>query len=87
MQAASFTMEEGASIISSELSQRGYKPFLTTANSNGEIWHNVMLGPFTTRREAEHHQVKLKKQFSFLDPIVLKSNNSNNLYIKKDVVK
>ena len=72
---ASFTMEEGASIISSELSQRGYKPFLTTANSNGEIWHNVMLGPFTTRREAVHHQVKLKKQFSFLDPIVLKDES------------
>ena len=75
MQVASFKLKEGALYISSKLDKHGYKPFLAKENNNGEIWHRVMVGPFASRKEALYQQVKLKKEFIFLSPIVVKSEN------------
>jgi len=85
VQLASFRLKEGALHISSELSQHGYKPFLRETDINGELWYRVMVGPFASRDEAVHNQVKLKKDFSFLNPFVVRDENSNNVVIKKDI--
>jgi len=83
VQLASFKLKEGALHISFRLSQYGYKPFLREACSNGEIWHRVMIGPFLTREEAVQHQLKIKRGFSFLNPIVISRKNIDNINIKK----
>lgn len=84
VQLASFKLKEGALHISSKLDQHGYKPFLRDVLNNGEIWHRVMIGPFSSRREAEHYQLKLKREFSFLNHIVVMDKNSDNIGVKKD---
>jgi len=78
LQVASFKLKEGASTIFSKLSQQGYKPFLTKIDSKGETWYNVMLGPFDSRKEALHCQVKVKSEFSFLSPAVVGGNNEDS---------
>ena len=75
VQLASFKLKEGALHISSELNQHGYKPFLREINNNGEPWYRVMVGPYTSRKEALEQRIKLKKEFSFLNPIVVKSES------------
>ena len=87
LQLASFKMKEGALTISSTLHQHGYKPFLRKIEVNGEIWFRVMLGPFVSRREALRYQLKLKREFSFLNPIVLMSKDDSDLGVKQDSVK
>lgn len=87
VQLASFKLKEGAVHISSKLSQHGYKPFIREACGSGEIWHRVMIGPFLTREEAVQNQEKLKKEFSFLSPIVVRRKNSDNVSNKDDIVK
>ncbi|MBN1861861.1 MAG: DUF799 family lipoprotein, partial [Candidatus Thermoplasmatota archaeon] len=74
VQIASFKLKEGAQHISSELSQHGYKPFITEAYERNEIWHRVMIGHFLTRDDAVQYQNRLKKEFSFLNPIVVHKN-------------
>ena len=86
LQLASFKMKEGALTISSTLHQHGYKPFLRKREVNGEIWFRVMLGPFVSRREALRYQLKLKREFSFLNPIVLMSKDDNDLGIKQHLI-
>ena len=75
VQVASFKLKEGALYISSKLSQHRYKPFLTETNNNGELWYRVMVGHYVSREEALYQQVKLKKEFIFLSPIVVKNEN------------
>ena len=75
LQLASFKLQEGALYISSKLSQHRYKPFLTETNNNGELWYRVMVGHYVSREEALYQQVKLKKEFIFLSPIVVKNEN------------
>lgn len=75
VQLASFKLKEGALHISSKLSQQGYKTFLKEVQKNSEIWHRVMVGPYVSRKEAVRYQTKLKKEFIFLSPIVVKSEN------------
>ena len=87
LQLASFKMQEGALTISSTLHQQGYKPFLRKIDVTGEIWYRVMLGPFVSRREALRYQLKLKREFNFLNPIVLMSKDDSDLGIKQDSVK
>jgi len=87
IQLASFKLKEGALHISSKLSQHGYKPFIREAYGSGEIWHRVIIGPFLTREDAVEHQKKLKKEFSFLSPIVVRRKNSDNVSNKNDIVK
>jgi len=87
IQLASFKMKEGALTISSKLGQHGYKPFLRKADNNGGIWYRVMVGPFVSRKEALRYQLKLKKEFNFLNPIVVRSENSSGLGIKQDPIK
>ena len=77
LQIASFKLKEGALHISSTQSQQGYKPFLREAHKNDEIWYRVMIGPFVSREEAERYQVKLSKEFTFLSPIVVRSEESS----------
>jgi len=84
VQLASFKMKEGALHISSKLSQHGYKPFLKEINYNGEHWYRVMVGPYGSREEALRYQAKLKKEFSFLNPIVVSSKNRDYPEIKQD---
>lgn len=72
VQIASFKSKEGALHISSELSHRGYKPFITEVYESNEIWHRVMIGPFLTREDAVQYQNRLKREFSFLNPIVVR---------------
>lgn len=86
LQLASFKMKEGALTISSTLYKHGYKPFLRKAHTNGEIWYRVMVGPFVSRREALRYQVKLKKEFDFLNPIVISSEKSGGSGIKQDSI-
>jgi len=73
LKVASFKLEEGAHLISSKLSQHGYKPFLKIENTNGALWYNVMLGPYASKEEAVHHQVQLQEEFRFLNPIIVSS--------------
>lgn len=87
LQLASFKLKEGALTISSKLWQHGYKPFLRKASNDGEVWYRVMVGPFVSRREALRYQVKLKKEFNFLNPIVLSSEKSGGLGVKQDSIK
>jgi hypothetical protein len=84
LQLASFKMKEGALTISSKLHQHGYNPFLRKANYSGEIWYRVMVGPFVSRREALDYQIKLKKEFNYLNPIVIGSESSDSLGIKQN---
>ena len=86
LQLASFNLKEGALHVSSKLFQHGYKPFLREFHSNDEIWHRVMVGPFTPRREALGYKAKLKREFSFLNPIVVRRENSDNISIKSRTV-
>jgi hypothetical protein len=46
-----------------------------------------MIGPFLTREDAVQHQNKLKKEFSFLSPIVVRRKNIDNVFNKNDIVK
>jgi cell division septation protein DedD len=85
VQVASFKLEEGASTIYSRLFQRGYKPFLTKVHNNGETWYKVMVGPFSSKKEAVQHQVKLRKDFTFLNPIVRLNKNSSGTSVKNTV--
>ena len=87
LQLASFKLKAGALTISSKLFQHGYKPFLRKAHNDNEIWYRVMVGPFVSREEALHYQVRLKKEFKFLNPIVVRSEESSDLGIKQDSIK
>lgn len=78
VQLASFKLKEGALHIFSKLSQHGYKPFLRKAHNNDEIWYRVMVGPFVSREEAMRYRVKLSKEFTFLNPIVVRHANSHS---------
>ena len=83
LQLASFKLKEGALQISSKLSRHGYKPFIREVHKDDEIWHRVMIGPFLTREGVAQHQKRLKKEFSFLNPIVVKRKNSYNISMKR----
>jgi cell division septation protein DedD/TolB-like protein len=85
VQVAAFKLEEGASTIYSKLFQRGYKPFLTKAHNNGETWYKVMVGPFPSKKEAVQYQANLKKDFHFLNPIVLRTKNNTESGVKNTV--
>lgn len=86
IEVASFKLKEGAQSIAARLSQRGYKPFLTIANNHGELWYNVMVGPYTSKEEALRSSEKLKREFDFLNPVVVKSEHSTLLPTKVDTI-
>jgi len=78
VQLASFKLKEDALHISSRISQHGYKPFLREIRNNDEIWYRVLVGPFVLREEAVQYQARLKKEFDFLNPIVVRNKYSDN---------
>jgi cell division septation protein DedD len=61
VQIGAFKNPEEADALRNRMSKKGYKAFVTTAKTKKqEILHKVMVGTYTTRKEAEVLSIKLK---------------------------
>lgn len=76
IQIGSYALLSGAESKKATLKEKGFKTIITTKEVNKKIYYRLRIGPFETKKEADHYLEQLKKDEPYKDSYVSKTTST-----------